>query len=159
MAIFTSLPARIRGCLYGVAVTDALGGPIEFCKRGTFAPVTSFKYNANFDLAPGTWTDDTSLTLCLAQSLVDNHGVFNAEDQLKKYIKWYDQGYMSATGECFDIGNATRIALETWKEHLGNQDGLKRGQITIDMSLKHKVEYNFKTLFESGSLTMAGSMR
>ncbi|KAL8829197.1 MAG: hypothetical protein Q9191_002148 [Dirinaria sp. TL-2023a] len=140
MATPTSLPARIRGSIFGVAVTDALGGPVEFSKRGSFPPVTDFKYNSNFDLAPGTWTDDTSLTLCLAQSLVDTGGVFNAEDQIKKYIRWYDQGYMSANGECFDIGNATRIALETWKEHLENPGGLMRGQAAIDASLKHKVQ-------------------
>ena len=138
-----SLAARIRGSIYGVAVTDALGGPVEFQKRGTFPLVTSFRYNANFDLAPGCWTDDTSMTLCLAQSLIDTNGVLNKEDQIKKYIKWYDQGYMSATGKCFDIGNATRIALQTWKEHFRNPGGLAQGQAAIDRSLKHKVAYVF----------------
>ena len=142
MASAPSFTSRIRGSLFGVAVADALGGPVEFRQRGTFPPVTSFRYNSHFDLPPGTWTDDTSMTLCLAQSLIDTNGVFEAEDQVRKYIKWYDQGYMSAIGRCFDIGNATRIALGTWKEHIGKSEGLRKGQAAIDKSLKHKVRDN-----------------
>jgi ADP-ribosylglycohydrolase len=100
----TTISSRVRGSLYGVAVVDALGGPVEFCQRGSFPPVTKFRYNSNFGLAAGTWTDDTSMTLCLAQSLVDTNGETNVLDQVKKYVKWWDEGYMSATGTCFDIG-------------------------------------------------------
>lgn len=163
-----SLPSRIRGSLYGVATVDALGGPVEFHSRGTFPPVTSFRHNPNFNLAPGTWTDDTSMTLCLAQSLVDTHGVFVARDQIKKYIAWYDDGYMSATGKCFDIGMATRTALTIWRDFFyagrgGEGKGTKKkkkkqdkakenenegvddgdahlaGQVLIDKALKHEV--------------------
>lgn len=151
------LSSRIRGSLYGVAIVDALGGPVEFHPRGTFPPVTSFRHNANFNLEPGTWTDDTSMTLCLAQSLVDTDGVFIAQDQIRKYISWYENGYMSATGRCFDIGMATRTALTTWKDYFffiensrrgeeekekEKKDGLldvAAGQVLIDKALKHEV--------------------
>ena len=103
-----TIPSRIRGSLYGTAVVDALGGPVEFRRRGTFKPVKSYRFNANFGLKPGTWTDDTSMMLCLAKSLVDTRGEFVLHDQITKYVNWYQDGYMSATGKCFDIGNATR---------------------------------------------------
>lgn len=90
-----SIPSRIHGSLYGTAVVDALGGPVEFHHRGTFAPVTSYRFNGTFDLQPGTWTDDTSTIFCLAQSLVDTDGNFVIHDQIRKYVNWYQDGYMS----------------------------------------------------------------
>lgn len=138
------ISSRIRGSLYGVAVVDALGGPVEFRRRGTFPLVTGFRYNGNFDLAPGTWTDDTSMTLCLAQSLLEKEGNFVVQDQIRKYVQWKDDGYMSANGVCFDIGNATREALAIWKESIRgmedvNATKLKHYQDLIDEALKREV--------------------
>lgn len=138
------IPSRIRGSFYGVAVVDALGGPVEFRRRGTFPPVTGFRYNSNFDLAPGTWTDDTSMTLCLAQSLVEREGNFVVHDQIRKYVKWKEEGYMSATGTCFDIGNATRQSLSIWKGSTKspkdvNANELKHYQDIVDKALNHEV--------------------
>ncbi|KAL8790791.1 MAG: hypothetical protein Q9213_000415 [Squamulea squamosa] len=134
----------MRGSLYGVAVCDALGGPVEFCRRGTFIPVTGLRYNPNFDLPPGSWTDDTSMTLCLAQSLVDSNEDFVLLDQVKKYVQWFENGYMSSTGKCFDIGNATRNALSIWKATLAKGGSgcevLASGQLAIDKALKHKIQ-------------------
>ncbi|MCJ1467460.1 hypothetical protein MMC07_006085 [Pseudocyphellaria aurata] len=146
-SVSISIPSRIRGSLFGVAVTDALGGPVEFCPRGTFAPVTEFRYNHNFDGPPGSWTDDTSMTLCLAQSLVDTQGKFVAQDQVRKYIRWRKQGYLSASGSCVDIGMATRIALGVWKHFFEERstmdvldpEGHVEGQALIDASLKREV--------------------
>ena len=138
-----SAASRIRGSLYGVAVCDALGGPVEFCWRGTFPPVTGLQYNPNFNLPPGCWTDDTSMTLCLAQSLIDNKGTFVPGDQVKNYVRWYEQGYMSSIGRCFDIGNATRTALSIWRKYLdskGSVEDVEGGQGAIDKSLKKKIQ-------------------
>lgn len=63
-----------------------------------------------FDLKPGEWTDDTSMALCLAHSLLCRHG-FDPVDQMNRYCNWYNVGYMSSTGECFDIGSTTAQAL------------------------------------------------
>ena len=68
-------------------------GPVEFQIRGAFPPVTGYRYNEMFDVPPGTFTDDTSMTLCIAQSLVDKG--FDIQDQICKYIDWYEHGYMS----------------------------------------------------------------
>ncbi|KAI4144763.1 MAG: hypothetical protein L6R39_004047 [Caloplaca ligustica] len=143
MAAPISQASRIRGSLYGVAICDALGAPVEFCRRGTFAPVTGFRQNPNFDLPPGCWTDDTSMTLCLAQSLIDNKCAFVPQDQVRKYVGWFAKGYMSSIDKCFDIGNATRIALSFWREHLKDtpgESGVEEGQAAIDRALKKKVQ-------------------
>ncbi|KAL6722095.1 hypothetical protein ACLMJK_001201 [Lecanora helva] len=136
--------SRIRGSLYGVAIGDALGGPVEFRARGSFKSVTGYRYNHNFNLKPGTWTDDTSMTLCLAQSLVENEGKFLIPDQIKKYMNWMEHGYMSATGVCFDIGNATRHALTVWKESMrsttdANAMEIEHIQRIIDRTLNREV--------------------
>ena len=64
---------------------------------------------------PGEWTDDTSLALCLAESLVERKG-FDPVDQLDRYVRWYREGYLSSNGRCFDIGNTTIQALQTFEE-------------------------------------------
>ncbi|KAL8967041.1 MAG: hypothetical protein Q9197_005653 [Variospora fuerteventurae] len=143
MATTISAASRVRGSIYGVAACDALGSPVEFCRRGTFPPVTGLRPNSNFDLPPGCWTDDTSMTLCLAQSLIDNKGAFVPQDQVQKYIRWFNKGYMSSIGKCFDIGTATRKALSMWKQHLkhgagGEEEMMKRGQDDVDKALKKK---------------------
>jgi ADP-ribosyl-[dinitrogen reductase] hydrolase len=107
-------PDRYRGCLLGLAVGDAIGTTVEFQPRGTFPPVTDMIGGGAFNLKPGQWTDDTSMALCLAESLVEKDG-FDALDQMARYLNWYQNGYLSSTGKCFDIGNATRQALERFK--------------------------------------------
>jgi len=63
---------------------------------------------------PGEWTDDTSMALCLAESLIEKRG-FYANDQMDRYCNWHEEGYLSGTGRCFDIGNTVRSALETYR--------------------------------------------
>ena len=66
-----------------------------------------------FNLKPGQWTDDTSMALCLAESLIECRG-FDPKDQMERYVRWWREGYLSSTGTCFDIGNTTRTALATF---------------------------------------------
>ena len=105
---------RYRGCMLGLATGDALGTTIEFRDPGTFRPVGDMVGGGPFRLLPGEWTDDTSMALCLAESLIERRG-FDPVDQLGRYVRWYRAGHMSATGECFDIGGATRGALERFE--------------------------------------------
>jgi len=104
------LQNKYRGCLVGLAVGDALGVPLEFQPRGALPKVTEMIGGGVFYLQPGEWTDDTSMALCLAQSLLDCDG-FDAKDQMDKYWKWVEEGYMSSNGRMFDIGNTTSDAL------------------------------------------------
>ncbi len=105
---------RMRGCLLGLAAGDAVGTTVEFKARGSFPPVTDMVGGGPFHLQAGQWTDDTSMALCLAASLVETGG-FDPADQMRRYLRWYDHGYMSSTGTCFDIGNTTRQALERFR--------------------------------------------
>ena len=91
---------RYRGCLLGLAVGDAIGTAVEFKARGSFPPVTDMVGGGAFNLQPGQWTDDTSMALCLAESLVEKTG-FDALDQMNRYLNWYENGYLSSTGRCF----------------------------------------------------------
>ena len=106
---------RFRGCFLGLAVGDAVGTTVEFQPRGSFPPVTDMVGGGPFRLKPGQWTDDTSMALCLATSLIDNNG-FDPKDQMDKYWDWYRNGHLSSTGRCFDIGNTVRQALERYKQ-------------------------------------------
>ena len=101
---------RFRGCLLGLAVGDALGTTLEFKRPGTFQPIDDMVGGGPFHLEPGQWTDDTSMALCLAASLIEK-GEFDAMDQMQRYVRWWEEGYLSATGECFDIGITTSDAL------------------------------------------------
>ncbi len=105
---------RYQGCLLGLAVGDALGASVEFLSRGSFPPVTDMQGGGAFNLDPGQWTDDTSMALCLAESLIEKKG-FDAYDQMVRYLRWYRTGYLSSTGRCFDIGRTTAVALCTFE--------------------------------------------
>jgi ADP-ribosyl-[dinitrogen reductase] hydrolase len=110
----SALRDRFRGALLGLAVGDAVGTTVEFSTPGTFEPVRDMVGGGPFRLPAGAWTDDTSMALCLAESLVERR-VFDPVDQLERYVRWYREGYWSSTGQCFDIGNATRAALERFE--------------------------------------------
>jgi ADP-ribosyl-[dinitrogen reductase] hydrolase len=106
----TTIQSRYQGCLLGLAVGDALGTTVEFRAPGSFEPMTDIVGGGPFDLKPGQWTDDTSLALCLAESLVETDG-FDPVDQLERYVRWYRDGHLSSTGACFDIGGTTLQSL------------------------------------------------
>ena len=101
---------RCRGALLGLAVGDALGTTLEFNAPGTFKPMTDLVGGGPFGLKLGQWTDDTSMALCLAESLIEKRG-FDPKDQMDRYCRWWKEGYLSSTGTCFDIGITIRTAL------------------------------------------------
>jgi ADP-ribosyl-[dinitrogen reductase] hydrolase len=105
---------RYKGCLLGLACGDAVGTTVEFKPRGTFPPVTDMVGGGPFGLAPGEWTDDTSMALCLAVSLLESGG-FDPDDQMARYVRWWTEGYLSSTGSCFDIGNTVAGALQRYR--------------------------------------------
>jgi ADP-ribosylglycohydrolase len=113
----TQIPViqRYRGALLGLACGDAVGTTLEFKPLGTFQPIDDMVGGGPFSLEPGQWTDDTSMALCLAESLVHCRG-FDPADQMKRYVAWYREGYLSSTGRCFDIGNTVRAALHSFEE-------------------------------------------
>lgn len=114
--------SRSRGCLLGLAIGDALGAPVEFSPPGSFEPVSGYRAGGVFDLEAGQWTDDSSMALCLAESLLEC-GELDPGDQLERYWRWYRHGENSCNGPCFDIGNSTREALERWHRNGDAQAG------------------------------------
>lgn len=105
---------RVIGALFGLAVGDAVGTALEFKKPGSFAPISDMVGGGPFQLEPGQWTDDTSMALCLAESLVERRG-FDPIDQLQRYVSWWRKGHLSSTGACFDIGIQTQSALSEFE--------------------------------------------
>ena len=100
---------RKRGCLFGLAIGDALDAAVEFEPPGTFAPVTGYRGGGPHGLGPGEWTDDTSMALALADS-IGSVG-WDLNDQASRYVQWWRTGKYSVNGRCFDIGVATQKAL------------------------------------------------
>lgn len=105
---------RYRGSLLGLAIGDAVGTTLEFSPPGSFEPISDMVGGGPFRLSPGEWTDDTSMALCLAESLVECRG-FDQVDQLQRYVRWHRDGHLSSNGRCFDIGTTTRSALERFE--------------------------------------------
>lgn len=102
---------RAVGALLGLACGDAVGTTLEFREPGTFTPIDDMVGGGPFGLRAGEWTDDTSLALCLAESILDS-GDLDLTDQLRRYVLWQTRGYFSSNGRCFDIGNATAKQLQ-----------------------------------------------
>ena len=126
----TTTRDRFRGCLLGLAAGDALGTTLEFKRPGTFQPIHDMIGGGPFELKPGQWTDDTSMALCLAASLIERGG-FDAKDQMNRYLRWYRDGYLSSTGDCFDIGNTVASALSRFRNteepYSGTTDEMSAG--------------------------------
>jgi len=96
--------------MIGLAVGDALGAPVEFTKKDSFEKIEHYRRGGKFNVSIGEYTDDTAMALCLAQSLVDKNGI-DQKDQLSKYLKWFEEGYMSANGRSIGCGKVTLRAL------------------------------------------------
>lgn len=101
---------KIKSALFGVAVGDALGVPVEFNSRLTISknPVTDMIGYGTYNLPAGTWSDDSSLTFCLAEALTQE---FNLNTIGQNFVKWYHEKYWTPHGNVFDIGIATRQAI------------------------------------------------
>jgi len=113
-----AIEERYLGCLLGLACGDAVGTTVEFKSRGSFESLTDMVGGGPFGLEPGQWTDDTSMALCLAESLIQCQG-FDPGDRMRRYVLWWRDGYFSSTGSCFDIGNTMASALHRF-EKTGN---------------------------------------
>jgi ADP-ribosylglycohydrolase len=102
--------AHIKSVLFSVAIGDALGVPVEFKSRDTVSrnPVTDMIGYGTYNLPPGTWSDDSSLTFCLAEALTQD---FDLNLIGRNFVKWVNDNYWTAGGSVFDIGNTTREAI------------------------------------------------
>jgi ADP-ribosyl-[dinitrogen reductase] hydrolase len=107
---------RAIGALTGLAVGDALGTTLEFSVRDSRQRLTKMEGGGPFRLKPGQWTDDTSMALALAHSLVRCNGL-DERDLMTQFVKWWKEGAYSSTGTCFDIGMTVGAALQRFKQN------------------------------------------
>jgi ADP-ribosylglycohydrolase len=155
---------RIQGSLVGLAVGDALGASVEFRPNTYMAehPVSDMQGGGTWGLEAGQWTDDTSMALCLAASLIAKDG-FNGYDQLVRYKRWFRNGYMSSTGECFDIGTSTRQSILEFEKRQRQSAQILQTQLDITISehsLDKIIEEKFSQVkldIQCGALNAAGN--
>lgn len=100
--------------MYGGILGDLIGVPVEFKKRGTFN-INDITGYGTHNQPPGTWSDDTSLTLCLIENIIENGNIDNLMD---KFVRYRDSGYFTPFGKTFDIGIATSKAIERYKNEV-----------------------------------------
>jgi ADP-ribosylglycohydrolase len=101
---------RIKDALLGVAIGDALGVPVEFRSRSDIQknPVTDMRGYGTYNVPAGTWSDDSSLTFCLAEALTQN---FDLNVIGENFVQWLRHNYWTAHGVVFDVGITTRAAI------------------------------------------------
>lgn len=102
---------QIQSAFLGLAIGDALGVPVEFLKRAQLQaePVTDMQGFGTHNQPAGTWSDDSSLTFCLADSLCSG---YDLREIATSFLQWYHNARWTAGGVVFDIGNSTRAALQ-----------------------------------------------
>jgi len=103
---------RIISAVIGGAVGDALGVPVEFEERDSFE-VEDMIEGGTHEQPAGSWSDDTSLTLCLIENIIEGG---TPETLMKKFSDWEEKDYMTSNGECFGCGHITWAAIETFRK-------------------------------------------
>lgn len=156
--------SNIKSALLGVAVGDALGVPVEFSERSVLKdnPVTDIIGYGTHNQPPGTFSDDSSLTFCLAEALTEKYDLNSIAEN---FLKWLYEGYWTAHGNVFDIGIATREALIRFKkgcepQHAGGFDEYSNGNGSLMRILPllfyiqdKPVEERYRIIKEVSSIT------
>jgi ADP-ribosyl-[dinitrogen reductase] hydrolase len=116
LAAARGLRGRFQGALLGLAAGDAVAAATQFKKPGRFTPLGDLLGGGPFDLPRGAWSDETAMALLVADSLIEREG-FDAADQVERYRRWQQEGYLSATGQCLGItgGTARALAMAQWR--------------------------------------------
>ena len=118
---------KVLDALLGVAIGDAVGVPYEFSSRKAMQanPATEMIGHGTYNQPKGTWSDDSSMTFCLAESLIEG---YDLKDMSERFIKWVDEAYWTAHDQVFDIAITTSIAISRLKEIIedGNLEELAK---------------------------------
>ena len=115
---YNELKDKARGMLIGLAIGDALGAPVEvgYTSQDIVALGDKIEYYHEFKYPAGSWTDDTSMALCLADSLIEKEG-YDSYDIMEKYMQWWIKGYRSSVGHSIGIGQQTAMSLLKYTKH------------------------------------------
>ena len=105
---------KVKAVILGHAVADALGVPVEFCSRDELVkkPITDMIGFGTYPYPEGSWSDDTSMSLCTLESLT--LGMVNYDDIMINFGKWYYDDDFTPTGEMFDVGNTCSTAIDNY---------------------------------------------
>ncbi|HQV36672.1 MAG TPA: ADP-ribosylglycohydrolase family protein [Flavobacterium sp.] len=149
----------LQTILLGTSVADSLGVPVEFVPRSVLKenPVTEMQEFGTYNMPKGTWSDDTSLTLCLAESIVEG---LDLNKLAQKFIAWKNDNYWTARGWVFDIGIGTRLAIQRLEkgelpEYAGGFEEMENGNgslmrilplitFTKDLPIEERYEWTKK---------------
>lgn len=154
----------IKDALLGVATGDALGVPVEFIPRASLKPepVTGMRAFGTHHQPSGTWSDDSSLTFCLAEMLCRG---YDLQDLATRFVNWKEEAYWTAHGQVFDIGIATSAAIYQLQKGVvpvlaGGNDEDSNGNgslmriLPLLFYIKNKsIEERFRIIEEVSSLT------
>lgn len=158
---------RIESGLFGVAIGDALGVPIEFKSREKLKlnPVVDMMGFMSWNQPPGTFSDDSSLAFCTAESLCKGYDI---EDMAQTFVKWMQEGYWGAHHKVFDIGGTTRYSLARvvkgesarnsgnfFEEDNGNGSLMRILPLVFYLQQEKDVEVIYKKVKEVSSITHA----
>lgn len=105
---------KFYGSFVGLAIGDAVGAPLEFTQPGSFAPITEMISGGKLEINKGEFTDDTSMALCLAESLVESNG-FDPADQMERYGEWVLHGHFSSRDYAFGFGQTFMTAYHKFR--------------------------------------------
>ncbi|RYD50819.1 MAG: ADP-ribosylglycohydrolase family protein [Sphingobacteriales bacterium] len=153
--------SKIKDSLLGLAVGDALGVPVEFRHRDelTRNPVTDLRGYGSHHVPAGTWSDDASLTFCLAEVLTNG---FDVKSIAENFRKWLYENYWTPHGSVFDVGIATREAIHRYAsgmapELAGGMDEYDNGNGSLMRILPLVFYIHDKPIAERFALTKAVS--
>ena len=106
---------QIKSVMFGLSVGDALGVPVEFKSRDFLkhSPVSKMMGHGTWNQPPGTWSDDSSLAFCLAESFIHGYDLNKIADN---FIAWLRRGFWGAHHKVFDVGNTTQEAIDLLAE-------------------------------------------
>lgn len=125
--INTKLEEKLYGSVFGFAVADAIGVPVEFSNRRerNIDPVKEMRaYGTHYQYF-GTWSDDSSLTFCLMDSLKNKYDI---KDIASKFCEYYFEGYLTPYKKVFDVGNTTRISIQKIESGFGPLESGEKGE-------------------------------
>jgi len=146
---------KIKDALWGFVVGDALGVPYEFSTRNMMKvnPAIDMVGYGTYNQPPGTWSDDTSMMLCVLENII-NKGT--TKDLAQLFLKWYKEDYMTPHGELFDIGITTSTALNNLMRGVKpSQSGLSDEMSAGNGSLMRCLPYAFVDDFNQSVFKMS----
>ena len=114
---------KIYNTLYGVIVADALGVPVEFTSREERKanPVTDMIGYGTYNLPKGSWSDDSSMMLCLAES-IGRLKTIDYDDIMKNFSAWFNESKFTPDNDLFDIGGSCRKSIMNYLEGIPSID-------------------------------------